>query len=95
LARGSVAAPLAARGAFVAVCGAIIGVTVLDGSWSITGARGLNEFGLASTSWTHLVFAALASTVEPRARCYTQPCSKTARGGIIEASGMIATVMTC
>jgi hypothetical protein len=62
--RGFAHWPLAARGAFVAICGAIIGFTVLDGSWSITGARALNEFWLASASWTHLAIAALASTVE-------------------------------
>jgi hypothetical protein len=58
--RGFTSWPLAARAAFVALCGAIIGFTFLDGSWATAGARVLNGAGALAMSWIHPAVAATA-----------------------------------
>lgn len=56
--------PNGGRAAFVAICSVIIGYTIMDGSWSIVGARTLNAAGAWSLSWAHPVVAAIASAGE-------------------------------
>jgi len=52
--------PRSARGAFMALCGGIVGLIVL-GSWTGAGAGALQEIQLLSTSWTHPAVAAVVS----------------------------------
>jgi hypothetical protein len=59
--RGFAHWPLAARAAFFATCAAVIGFTVLDGSWAITASRVLTALGSGSTWWTSV--SALESAV--------------------------------
>ena len=56
--------PLAARAAFVAICGAIIGFTFLDGSWAVAGTRVLHEAGAQWMSWSDPGVAAITSAGE-------------------------------
>jgi hypothetical protein len=58
--RGFANWPLAARGAFMALCGVIVALTFL-GSWAGAGARALQEFQLLAASWTHPAIAAVVS----------------------------------
>lgn len=58
--RGFTAWPLATRAAFVALCGAIIGFSFLEGSWVTAGARILNGAGALALSWIHPAVAATA-----------------------------------
>jgi hypothetical protein len=60
--RGFAHWPLAARAAFVVICVAIIGFTLLDGSWAGTGSRALSALGSGS-GWTRPA-TALAWTVD-------------------------------
>ncbi len=59
--RGFMLWPNTARAAFVALCGALIGLTFLDGSWSIAGTQALNEIGLLSVSWGYPLVALAGS----------------------------------
>jgi hypothetical protein len=58
--RGFRSWPLAARTAFVVLCGAIIGFTFIEGSWATAGARILNGAGALTMSWIHPAVAATA-----------------------------------
>ena len=62
--RGFKSWPLVARAAFIAICGAIIGFTFLDGSWAAAGTRALHEAGALSISWTGPVVAVITSAGE-------------------------------
>ncbi|HWJ34901.1 MAG TPA: hypothetical protein VNR70_06525 [Steroidobacteraceae bacterium] len=59
--RGFGSWPFSVRAAFVAGCGAIIGSTLLEGSWAIAGVRVLNEAVIQSMSWMHPAVAAVTS----------------------------------
>jgi hypothetical protein len=58
--RGFASWPLATRAAFVALCGAIVGFSFLEGSWVTAGARILNGVGALTMSWIHPAVAATA-----------------------------------
>ncbi len=58
--RGFANWPLAARGAVMALCGAIVALTFF-GEWAGAGARALQEIQLISTSWTHPAVTAVMS----------------------------------
>jgi len=55
--------PAAARVSFVAICSAIIGLTVRDGAWTMI-ARTLGDAAVAPLSWTHTTIAAVRSGCE-------------------------------
>jgi hypothetical protein len=55
--------PAAARISFIALCGAIIGLTVHDGAWIMV-ARTLNDAAAMPLSWTHTAIAAATSARE-------------------------------
>ncbi len=62
--RGFAHWPRTARAAFVAICCAVIGLTVLDGSWLIGGARIIGEIGGLSVSWAYPTIAVFSSAAE-------------------------------
>jgi hypothetical protein len=55
--------PAGARVSFVAICGAIIGLSVGDGAWTML-ARTLSNVAAAPLSWTHSTVAVLRSACE-------------------------------
>jgi hypothetical protein len=55
--------PAGARISFVAVCGAIIGLTVGDGAWTLL-VRTLIDAAAAPLSWTHTTLAVIGSACE-------------------------------
>ena len=55
--------PTGARAAFVAVCSAIIGLTVREGAWTMV-ARTLSDAAAGPLSWTHTTVSAITSACE-------------------------------
>ena len=55
--------PAGARISFVAVCGAIIGLMVGDGAWTML-VRTLSDAAAAPLSWTHTTVAVIESVCE-------------------------------
>ena len=55
--------PAGARASFVAICSAIIGVSIGDGAWTML-ARTLSNVASAPLSWTHSTVAVLRSAYE-------------------------------
>jgi hypothetical protein len=55
--------PAVARASFVAICSAIIGITVRDGAWTMV-ARALSDAAATPLSWTHTTVAAITSACE-------------------------------
>jgi hypothetical protein len=55
--------PAGARASFVAICSAIIGLSVGDGAWTEL-ARTLSNVAAAPLSWTHSTVAVLRSACE-------------------------------
>jgi hypothetical protein len=58
--RGFVHWPLPVRCAFILVCCALVGTTLLDGAWKIAGIRSLNDVGAMPFSWAYPIMAATA-----------------------------------
>jgi hypothetical protein len=58
--RGFAHWPLSVRCAFILVCCALVGMTLLDGAWKIAGIRALNDVGAMPFSWVYPVVAAAA-----------------------------------
>jgi hypothetical protein len=56
--------PLGARAAFVAICGAIIGFTLIGGPWAHVMTQVLNDAGVHSMSWADPAVAAVTSAGE-------------------------------
>lgn len=55
--------PAGARVAFVAICSAIIGLTIGDGVWTML-VRTMSDAAAAPLSWTHTTLAAITSACE-------------------------------
>jgi len=55
--------PTGARASFVAICSAIIGLSIGDGAWTML-ARTLSNVAAAPLSWTHSSVAVLRSVYE-------------------------------
>jgi hypothetical protein len=55
--------PAGARASFVAICSAIIGLSVGDGAWTML-ARTLSNVAAAPLSWTHSTVAVIRSACE-------------------------------
>jgi hypothetical protein len=55
--------PAGARASFVAICSAIIGLSIGDGAWTML-ARTLSNVASAPLSWTHGTVAVLRSVYE-------------------------------